>query len=234
MCTLQSQVTRATIAHLRQANNVVPCEDRVHSWNRAEEYVLSNDDCSFLGGKCHVLWAHGAKAKRISYSRSHAETLAAISGLEAATLVAVRLSELFYMKKRATLQSLIAAQEYGVDRLPVDGYTDCRDFFELASGSGNVPQDKNQRLYVMAYREARMAGRLRWLALVPTESMTADALTKSMLAEPMMRLLSSGTVAFKNEEKHPIVMRSLPKMPKIEEKHFDMSDRELIKDIAKG
>ena len=281
VCTLQAQVTRATIAHLRQANNVVRramsevgqglglhyrkilppyrlacihdssaagnvrnyaqegilvvlCEDRVHGWNRAEEYILNDNDCTFLGGKCHVLWAHGAKAKRISYSTSHAETLAAISGLEAATLVAVRLSELFYMKKRATLQSLIAAQEYGVDRLPVDGCTDCRDFFELASGSGNVPQDKNQRLYIMAYREARMAGRLRWLALVPTESMTADELTKSMVAEPMMRLLSSGTMAFKNEEKHHIVMRSLPKMPKIEERHFDMSDRDLIKDIVKS
>ena len=61
----------------------------------------------------------------------------------------------------------------------------------------------------MAFREARMAGRLRWLMLVPTESMTADSLTKSMVAEPMMRLLSSGTMSFKNEPGHPIVARSL-------------------------
>ena len=79
-----------------------------------------------------------------------------------------------------------------------------------------------------------MAGRLRWLMLVPTESMTADSLTKSMVAEPMMRLLSSGTMSFKNEPGHPIVARSLPKMTSIEEKHFDMTDHELIKNIAKG
>ena len=281
VCLLQSNVTRAKIFHLRQANNVVRkaknelgqglgihfrrlrppfrlacihdssaagnvrnyaqegilvllCEDQMSDWSRDEEVVLTDRQCALLGGKGHVLWAHGAKAKRISYSTSHAETLAGISGLEASSLVAVRLSELFHMRAPATLQSLIACQEHGVKHLPVDTYTDCKDFYELCSGSGNVPQDKNQRLYVLAYREARMAGRVRWMCLIPTQSMTADALTKSMLAPPMMELLSAGTTTFRNEENHPIIMRSLPVIANIEEKYFDLSDKKLIKEIVKN
>ena len=281
VCLLQSQVTRAKITHLRQANNVIKkaqselgqglglhfiklrrphrlacihdssaagnvrnyaqegvlvllCEDHLGSWSRDDEHTLSDDECSLLGGKGHILWAHGVKAKRISYSTSHAETLAGISGLEASTLVAVRLAEMFYLRRAASLQALIACQEYGVRQLPVDTYTDCRDFFELCSGNGNVPQDKNQRLYVLAYREARMSGRVRWMSLIPTQSMTADALTKSMLAPPMMELLSSGITSFRNEENHPVIMRSLPVLPTVEEKHFDMTDRELVKDISKA
>ena len=254
MCLLQSNVTRAKITHLRQANNVVRkaqaeighglgihfrrlqpplrlacihdssaagnvrnyaqegilvllCEDRMRDWPRDQEQTLEEADCRFLGGRGHVLWAHGAKAKRISYSTSHAETLAGISGLEAASLVSVRLAELFYLGRPASLQALIACQEYGVENLPVDSYTDCRDFFELCSGNGNVAQDKGQRLYILAYREARMTGRVRWLCLIPTQSMTADALTKSMLAPPMMELLSAGTTSFHNEENHPVIMR---------------------------
>ena len=281
VCLLQSQVTRAKILHLRQANNVIKkaqselgqglglhfrklrrphrlacihdssaagnvrnyaqegvlvllCEDRLGNLPRDKEHTLSDAQCALMGGLGHILWAHGAKAKRISYSTSHAETLAGISGLEASTLVAVRIAEMFYLRRPASLQALLACQEYGVKQLPVDTYTDCRDFFELCSGNGNIPQDKNQRLYVLAYREARMSGRVRWMSLVPTQSMTADALTKSMLAPPMMELLSSGTTSFRNEENHPVILRSLPVLPTIEEKHFDMTDQELVKDIAKG
>ena len=279
VCLLQSQVTKAKISHLRQANNVVKraqaehgqqlglhfrrlrpplrlccvhdssaagnvrnyaqegilvllCEDKLSKLNRDEEVIMADHQTHMLGGNAHVLWAHGAKAKRISYSTSHAETLAAVSGLEASTLVAVRLAELMHLPGRPSLQMLIAAQEQGIPRLPVDCMTDCRDFFELASGDKSVPQDKNQRLYVLAFREARMLGRLRWMMLCPTESMTADALTKSMLAPPMMKMLSSGTVDFYNEGDHKLTLRSLPKLPIVDEQHFDLSDKELIKEVA--
>ena len=45
------------------------------------------------GGTLHVLHASGSKAKRISYSTSHAETLSMVGGMEASTLVMVRLAE---------------------------------------------------------------------------------------------------------------------------------------------
>ena len=60
---------------------VLLCEDRLGSLSSDEEQELGDAQCALLGGKGHILWAHGAKAKRISYSTSHAETLAGISGL---------------------------------------------------------------------------------------------------------------------------------------------------------
>ena len=77
-----------------------------------------------FGGEAHILFAHGAKAKRISYSTCHSETLAAISGLETASLVALRLAELLVPTEKPTLQQLAALQEAGVPFLPVDAMTD--------------------------------------------------------------------------------------------------------------
>ena len=60
------------------------------------EYEKDCDDFMAMkqGGRAHVLWSHSAKAKRLSYSTSHAETLAGISGVEASVMVSVRISEL--------------------------------------------------------------------------------------------------------------------------------------------
>jgi hypothetical protein len=86
-----------------------------------------------FGGTAHILFSHGSKAKRVSYSTSHSETLAAISGLEAATLVSLRLAELLMPEKKPTLQQLAALQEKGIPYLPIDSYTDCRDFLVIDS-----------------------------------------------------------------------------------------------------
>ena len=127
-----------------------------------------------FGGEAHILFAHGARAKRISYSTSHSETLAAISGLETASLVALRLAELLSPIKKPSLQQLAALQEAGVPFLPVDAMTDCKDLYSLTTGRTALPQDKSQRVYILAHREARLCGRLRWIILVPTQSMVAD------------------------------------------------------------
>ena len=210
---------------------VMLCEDKLGKYSR-DEHVLEDRETKLLGGRAHILWGHGAKAKRISHSTSHAETSAAISGLEASTLVAVRLAELMFLPGRSTLQALIATQEQGIPRLPFDSYTDCRDFFELASGDKSVSQDKNQRLYVLAFREARMSGGTRFMILCPTQSMTADALTKSMISPPLMKLLSCGEVEFFNEGNHKMTLRALPRLASVEEKHFDMSDKQLLREVA--
>lgn len=148
-------------------------------------FSLSCDDtpCELFGGNAHILWAQGNKSKRVSYSTSHGETLAAINGMESASLIALRLGELLVQEKRPTLQRLAALQEKGVPFLPVDAYTDCRDFFELSTGKKSMPQDKSQRIYIMAHREARLCGRLRWLILIPTQCMTSDQFWRNDLGE---------------------------------------------------
>ena len=159
----------------------------------------------------------------MSYSTSHAETLSAIGGLETVSLVAVRLSEL-YFKGKPSLKD----QEFGNDVLPVDCMTDCRDFFELTAGERTLPQDKGQRLYVLAHKEARINGRIRWMVLVPTQSMVADALTKPMLAPQLLHLTTTGAVHYYNEENHPMLLRRLPPLHEYDEDTILKTDDELV------
>ena len=197
-------------------------------------FSISGEDfpCSRFGGSAHILWAQGNKAKRVSYSTSHGETLAAINGMESASLIALRLGELLVQERKPTLQRLAALQERGVPFLPVDAYTDCRDFFELSTGVKTMPQDKSQRIYIMAHREARLRGRLRWLILIPTECMTSDALTKPMISASLNELMSSGVVRFFNVQKHPILARRLPPVDDIDEGKLMTPDRELLSAFA--
>ena len=62
--------------------------------------------------------------------------------------------------------------------VPVDSWTDCLDLLELTTGLKGVPQDRHQRLAMLALREKRLAGRIRLSYWCETEFMLADALTK--------------------------------------------------------
>eukprot|EP00435_Cladocopium_sp_Y103_P047711 s140_g14.t1 len=175
-----------------------------------------------------MVFAHGAKPKRISYSTSHSETLAAMSGLETASLVSLRLAELLCTNPKPTLQQLAALQERGVPFLPVDAMTDCKDFYALSTGTTSLPQDKSQRIYILAHREARLCGRLRWIILVPTQSMVADALTKVMLSKQLLHLMSTGKVDFYNQPGHPIEARRLPAIDEFSEEDLHEGDEKWI------
>eukprot|EP00435_Cladocopium_sp_Y103_P048511 s541_g14.t1 len=181
-----------------------------------------------FGGKAHVLWSQGSRAKRISYSTSHGETLAAINGMETSSLVSLRIGELISKSKRPTLQELAALQEHGNEELPIDHYTDCRDLFELVTGEKTLPQDKAQRIYTLALKEARLCGRIRWFILIPTQCMTSDALTKPMFSRSLLHLLSAGFVYFANEGKHLIFGRRLPKMDIEDETNLEYEDRKIV------
>ena len=112
----------------------------------------ADDLTANLGGEAPVLCSHGAKAKRVSYSTSHTETLAAIGGLKTVSLVAVRLSELMFEKGQPTLKAkdFTMIQENGNPNLPVDAMTDCREDSELITDARTLPQDTG--LYVLEAR----------------------------------------------------------------------------------
>ena len=184
------------------------------------------------GGFMHVLFASGSKAKRVSYSTSHAETLSMVGGMEASTLIMVRLAEIMHKDKAPTLSQLTKIQEEGVKQLPVDYYGDCRDVFELLTGQRTLPQDKSQRLYILSLKEARLVGKMRLLTLVPTQCMTSDALTKPLVHESLLLLLTAGIVRFFNVEGHPVVSRLLPTLGDYDE-HDIVKDDEEIKKMVK-
>ena len=194
----------------------------------AEHLTATDDFAKYkLSGIAQLLHMQSNKAKRVSYSTSHGETLAAINGLECATLVSTRLAEITFGPTRPSLKQLLDIQERGSVYFPVDAHTDCRDFYELATGTRTLPQDKSQRLYIMAHREARAQGRVRWLILTPTECMTADALTKTMQSPCLMSWLTSGCVRFWNTG-HPLEMKRLPPpSSEVTEEHLIEGDASL-------
>eukprot|EP00435_Cladocopium_sp_Y103_P015804 s1188_g3.t2 len=185
------------------------------------------------GGVFHVLHASGGKAKRVSYSTSHAETLSMVNGLEASTLIMIRLSELGHPERAPTLKQLIYIQENGNPELPIDFYGDCKDLWELVTGMRTLPQDKGQRLYVLGVKEARISGKIRQIVLVPTECMTSDALTKPLIHGSLLQLMTSGTVSFYNMPNHPVLSRVLPTLADYDEHDIIMTDDEVLDKIEK-
>ena len=151
-----------------------------------------------LGGFCHILGSLSHKAKRVSFSTSHAETLAAIAGKELSQLIAIRLAECFSpgcqwpLREKVTLNMLIHLQETAAWPIPIDHFTDCRDLYELMTGERGIPQDRHQRLYVAALREDRTTGAIRHVYKIPTQWMCSDALTKAMLSVVLYELLTTG------------------------------------------
>ena len=181
-----------------------------------------------------MIYAHGCKAKRVSYSTSHGETLSMVNGLESSTLCMLRLVEMMHPKREPTIKDLISIQEAGHRELPMDFYGDCRDLYELITGERTLPQDKSQRLYILAIKEARLAGRIRYTSLVPTESMTADSLTKAMISTCMLLLLSAGVVVFRNEDGHAVQSRTVPTMEEIGEEDLLKTDKEIKEKMMTG
>ena len=179
-----------------------------------------------------TFYTHMGKAKRISYSTSRSETLAAVSAMEVATLVRLRLSEINFPKVMPTVKELIAIHGKGDINMSIDMCTDCKDYYELTTGS-MLPQDRTQRLYILSIRESRIAGRIRQICLIPTESMTADGLTKPMLSTCLVRLISSGVVEFKNAD-HNMEVRHLPTSNDCVEEDLYEGDRTITEKIAYG
>ena len=179
----------------------------------------------------HVLHASGTKAKRVSYSTSHAETLSMINGVESSTLILVRLSELLHPEPAPSLLQLTKIQEEGNKLIPVDYYGDCRDVFELVTGERTLPQDKGQRLYVLSIKEARLMGKIRMLTLIPTQCMTADSLTKSMIHASMLLLLTTGLIRFFNVDKHHVTTRIMPSVKDYDEHDLTKNDKQMLEEI---
>ena len=137
----------------------------------------------------------------------------------------MRYAELYHAMPDPSIQQLLAIQEQGSWPLPIDHMTDSRDLFELSTGEKGVPQDRNQRLYVLSIREDRLLNKIRHLYLIPTQCMTADAMTKPMSSFPLMLLLTSGLLLFFNMDKHPIIRRTLEKqLPGFAETELHKSD----------
>ena len=78
--------------------------------------------------------------------------------------------------------------------LPIDHVAVCMDLLELVCGAKGLASDKSQRVAILALREDRMSGRLRYVMHFPTCAMLADSLTKTGLFLQMMMYCTSGVI----------------------------------------
>ena len=177
---------------------VLIMEDKTRS---IEEYEwMASGNRHLLEGHAHPIYFSARKASRISHSTSHAETLSAVGCTQTAQLVSHRFTEVFAQtllgKQRYTPTDLLGLQHANKSIIPIDHATDCMDLFELMCNSKGLASDKSQRVAVLALREDRMSGRLRWILHIPTVAMLADGLTKSGLFPQLMRYVTTGKVLF--------------------------------------
>ena len=135
---------------------------------------LSNVAAAGLSGYAHLLAWSGRKAKRISYSTSHAEALAICAGKDIGIVTALRLTEMLSHDYLHNVDTAIKALESGKLVIPIDQFTDCADAFENIIGTRPLPTDKAERLYVQSMREERTFGCIRHFIKVPGSVMIAD------------------------------------------------------------
>ena len=183
----------------------------------SQQYQAAHDAENSMSCFCHVLAQVSHKAKRISGSTSHGETLAANCGQQLAQLVALRITEVFDkgiqlpLRSQSPLQDLIAIQEAGAWVIPIDHFTDCHDLFQLVVGERGTPQDRFQRLYILSLREDRIKGAVRHFGWIPTAAMISDALTKIMISPILYDLLTHGywRVHIVDKQKPPLIAPAL-------------------------
>jgi hypothetical protein len=167
----------------------------------AEDQQASEKQGSFLSGRCHLLYHHSQKAKRVSHSTSHAESLSLYGVLTNAEQIAERLTELA-APFAPTLARLIEISSDGRYDLRIHALTDCRDLLELVTGSKGCPQDKSQRLIILSLRERRVLGKTASISHITTGDMVANSLTKREESAQLTKLLSEGVLTVCNPVQH--------------------------------
>eukprot|EP00959_Pyramimonas_sp_CCMP1952_P384667 8061975-Pyramimonas_sp.AAC.1 len=105
---------------------------------------------SQIFGPAHPLIGQSKKSKRVFYSTSHAETIAAVGGSQHAQYTALRFTELLALpmvetQGKSALQGLMKMQDEGRAMTPIDIITDCYDLYQLTTGLKGIPVDKTQR-----------------------------------------------------------------------------------------
>ena len=172
-------------------------EDRPYEMKAGKLSVA--DTNLFLGVTAHILIMTAKKAKRISHSTSHAESLTAHNCLTDAETISMRYTEIF-SQQRLRIIDLIKYEDMAVYDLPIDHLTDCMDLVDLWTGQRGAPQDRSQRLIILSLREKRMTHKLRHLLHVDTKDMAANRLTKFDGKDyALINLLDYGSLHFQQQ-----------------------------------
>ena len=193
-----ASAANSTSNYASEGSVVCLTEDRIDEFRTEKGDYQSDWEVNLHSGKYHSIIASSGKAKRVSYSTSHAETNAAAKTIPLGHMVCLRYTEpefAIQLGRRPRPADYLAADEgRRLCALPQDHFIDCMDLWELSCGYRGIPQDKGQRLGVLVIREERRALRLRRLYHITTHYMLADLLTKYLgyVSKSLHELETSG------------------------------------------
>ena len=96
--------------------------------------------------------------------------------------------------------------------------TDCKSLFDLCSKVGSLPDERRVALDLLDVREGieEIKDQIRW---VPTDHMVADAFTKSMPPDLLLRYMKDGKYSFKYDDEINNTKRSQAK-ERVEQKRI--------------
>ena len=164
-----------------EGSGILLGEDRMYNHSTDKGDFLSEQDVNPHSGMFHALALTGTKAKRVSYSTSHAETNAAAATIPYGGFVGLRYTEPEFAMQLGRAPKPLDYFNLA-DKVPRplshDHFVDCMDLWELCCGQRGIPADKGQRLGILVIREERRTLRLRRLYHVRTHAMLVDLLTK--------------------------------------------------------
>lgn len=140
----------------------------------------------------HVLAFSSRRANRVTKSTLGAEAVAQTCGMEEAMKYAAMIEEM--ENPGLSTEELFKMQLQGGHSLPIDVVTDCKSLYEVkASAVEPRPADATATLWLRWLREAHQSNVARRNLWCCTSDMLADALTKPMSGEVLLRLLGDGS-----------------------------------------
>ena len=127
-------------------------------------------------------------------------------------------------KQKYTPTDLLYLQSENMSILPIDHVTDCMKLFELMCNAKGLSSHKNQRIAILALREDRMSGRLRFIMHWPTAAMVADGLTKAGLFPQLMLFVTTGKLQLPLKPEQFVRLRRRVAAPSYTEKDLETLD----------
>ena len=141
--------------------------------------------------KCHLLDWSSSKVSRKVRSTLAAEAASSSRAYDRATFLRYMMSEI-EGRRSGSWKDM-------VQKVPCALATDCKSLYDLCKNDGKLPDERRVALDLLDVREGiqEFGNQFRW---IPTDHMLADALTKRMPPDLLLKFLKDNTYCLKYDD----------------------------------
>ena len=163
--------------------------------NEGSQYgymLLGSADMFDRPCKCHLLDWSSSKIARKVRSTLAAESASASRAYDRATFLRYMMTEIEQGRQSRKWQDVVR-------QVPMALATDCKSLYDLCKNDGKLPDERRVALDLLDVREGiqEMHDQFRW---IPTDHMLADALTKRMPPDLMLKFLKDNVYCLKYDD----------------------------------